>query len=85
MVNKSFLILLLVERLLAETEVESEKKDENGAKETGDMKEEKPCKITDVQNFHSCLKNGTKFMGVIICQAVRLSSVQNLTIIYWVT
>ena len=58
--NKSFLILLLVERLLAETEVESEKKDENGAKEKGDKKEENPCKITDLQNFHSCFKNGTK-------------------------
>ena len=66
MANKLFLVLLLVKRLLAETEVEIEEKDENGAKEKGGKREEKPCKITELQNFHSCLRNGKKFM-IVIC------------------
>ena len=63
MANKLILVLLLVEGLLAATEVESGKKDEKEAKEKAGKKEKKPCKITDLQNFHSCLRKGKKIMN----------------------
>ena len=62
MANKLILVLLLVEGLLAATGVESGKENEKEVKEKARKKEKKPCKITDLQNFHSCLRRGKKII-----------------------